>query len=95
MFSGGQSSREDGLGKTTYGAAKLEAQDTVCQSNLGQVRTALELAKQQDEDAKPPANLDDTRLGSTFYECPIGHEKYVYDATTGRVSCPHPGHQNY
>lgn len=89
------SARKDGKGKTVPGLVKLEAQDTVCRNNLSQIRMALEVVHSSNGDETWPATIEETRLGSDFYKCPIGKEAYVYDPTTGQVHCPHPGHEKY
>ena len=86
--------RKDGRGTTTMGLAELAAKDTVCRSNLAQVRAALIIA-QSNNDEKFPDTLEETKLGNDFYKCPLGGEKYIYDPTTGKVYCPHPGHEKY
>lgn len=93
-LSGGKSSRKDGLGKTIPGAVKLAARDDVCRSNLGQARLAIQVARSNADDA-PPATLEETKLSKDFLTCPIGKEAYTYDAQTGEVHCPHPGHEKY
>ena len=87
------SNRADGKGTTVVGAVRYEAKDEVCKSNLGQVRQAIQIAAPLDEDF--PATLQDTKLPSEFYACPIGKEPYQYDPATGVVRCPHPGHEKY
>lgn len=87
------SARADGHGTTVLGRVRYEAKDAVCQSNLSQVRTAISLAQQSNDEF--PARLEDTKIGNDFYSCPIGHEPYTYNVQTGKVSCPHPGHENY
>ena len=86
--------RKDGHGTTVMGQAEWAAKDTVCRSNLGQVREALMIA-QSANDEKFPEHLEDTKLPPEFYKCPVGGEKYIYDPQTGQVSCPHPGHEKY
>jgi hypothetical protein len=88
------SSRKDGKGTTVMGQAELAAKDDVCRSNLGQDRQALTIA-QMNNDEKFPENLEDIKFPKEFYKCPVGGEKYVYDPATGKVSCPHPGHEKY
>ena len=88
------SPRKDGKGTTVMGQAEYAARDTVCRSNIGQVRQALILAKSANEE-KFPENLEDTKLPKEFYKCPLGGEPYIYDPTTGQVHCPHPGHEKY
>jgi hypothetical protein len=87
--------RKDGHGTTVLGAAEWAAKDDVCRSNLSQVREALQLAESQDPDGKFPQTLQETKIGNDFYSCPIGHEPYAYDPTTGQVHCVHPGHEKY
>lgn len=90
----GQSSRPDGKGVTTLGAAQMRAFDTQCTSNLRQVRQAIQVVSNMGEDGYPQS-LNETRLGRDFLACPIGKEPYQYDPATGQVRCPHPGHENY
>ena len=89
-----KSSRPDGHGTTVLGAAEYAARDDVCRSNLGQVRAALVIATQSNEDT-PPTDLKETKLPAEFYSCPIGKEPYAYDPATGVVHCVHPGHEKY
>ncbi len=93
---GGKSApaRKDGLGTTVMGQVRYDAKDTVCQSNLQQVRMSLQIAE-SDNDDKPPETLQATHLGADFYKCPLGGEPYIYDPATGKVHCPHPGHEKY
>ena len=93
-FGAKMSSRKDGKGTTVLGQVQYDAKDTVCRSNISQVRQALMIA-QSNNDEKFPASIEDTKLGNDFYKCPLGHEKYIYDPTTGKVTCPHPGHEKY
>ena len=90
----GKSSRADGLGKTLPTQVKLKAKDEACKSNLSQVRSAILIARTNADDA-PPVDLSETRLGADFLKCPIGGESFVYDASAGTVTCPHPGHEQY
>jgi hypothetical protein len=95
MLKGGtKSPRADGKGKTVPGLVRLEAKDTVCRSNLSNLRSSIEILKINAEDT-PPSALEETRLGSSFYNCPVGGEQYTYDPSTGTVGCPHPGHEKY
>ena len=86
--------RKDGKGTTVMGQAEWAARDTACRSDLIQLREALIIA-QSNNDEKFPENILDTKLPKEFYKCPVGGEKYVYDPATGKVTCPHPGHENY
>jgi len=43
-----------------------------------------------------PKTLAEVRgLGNDMKQCPIGKEPYEYDPATGKVHCPHPGHEKY
>lgn len=86
--------RKDGQGKTLVGKSLLAGKDSKCKSNLGQLRGAISIATDPVEDTKPQT-LEETKLGAQFYVCPVGGENYVYDPQTGKVSCPHPGHEKY
>lgn len=96
MFSTGNkvSDRPDGKGKTRVGRAMVEAKDSVCVSNLTQIRTALQIAFDPIE-GTGPSDLSSLRLPQDLLQCPVGKEPYRYDPATGRVSCPHPGHEGY
>lgn len=95
-FGGGKSTRADGRGTTVPGMVKAKAEDTVCRNYLGQLRMSLGIAK-MDNDDQWPATLKDTRLGETFYTCPMGKGiyPYNYDSATGEVRCAYPGHEKY
>ncbi|HZO89496.1 MAG TPA: hypothetical protein VFB38_14305 [Chthonomonadaceae bacterium] len=69
--------------------------DVVCQNNLSQIRMSLQMQHDSDPDGKYPASLSELRLPSEMLSCPVGHEPYQYDPTTGQVHCMHPGHENY
>jgi hypothetical protein len=89
----GDHPRADGEGQTTIGISRAMAQDQVCKNNLSQIRQSVTIARTVDDQA--PARLEDTRLGSDFYRCPIRKETYRYDPATGRAACIHPGHETY
>lgn len=86
--------RPDGQGKTTVGRAAIRAKDEVCRSNLRQVRMAIQI--QQTTDGLPASLSDLPGLSPEFLHCVIEpKEAYVYDPATGKVTCPHPGHENF
>jgi hypothetical protein len=86
--------RADGKGETMIGRSLYRGKDAVCMSNMQQVRSGINIATDQ-VDGTFPASIEDTRLGSQFYQCPVGGEKYEYDPATGIVKCPHKGHEKY
>lgn len=94
-FLGGESQeRADGKGKTLIGKSLYAAKDDVCISNLNQVRQGINIATDPVENTFPQT-IEETRLGTQFYSCPVGKEPYEYDPTTGTVKCPHKGHEKY
>ncbi len=92
-FGPGKSSRKDGKGTTVLGATKAKAQDTVCQSNLSQIRQIVEVQKTLDEPL--PATIAELPSAKSLTNCPIGKEAYQFDSASGAVRCPHPGHEAY
>lgn len=86
--------RKDGNGTTVLGQARFAAKDEVCKSNLSQLRQAIQVFETTNDD-HPPDTMQQTKIGSDLYQCPIGHEPYQYDPSTGQVHCVHPGHENY
>ncbi len=94
MFGQGAGSpRKDGKGETVLGQTMYRAKDEVCRSNIGQVRLSMQATASLDEEH--PATLQDLKLPAEFYVCPIGKEAYLYDPQTGKVGCPHPGHEKF
>ncbi len=95
-FGVNQSPRADGRGTTVPGLVMAKAEDTVCRNYLGQLRSSLTIAR-MNNDEQWPATLEETRLGATFYGCPMGKgkEPYSYNPETGEVKCIHPGHGKY
>ena len=72
------------------------AKDTVCTSNIQQVRLAIQAANTSAEDEKTnPASLEELKLPAEMLSCSEGKEPYSYDPKTGTVHCVHPGHENY
>lgn len=87
--------RADGKGSTVPGLVKLKAEDAVCQSNLGQVRSFIQVARASAEDQPPQTLAEIPGLPKDFLVCPLGHEPYSYDPAAGTVRCVHPGHEKY
>jgi hypothetical protein len=70
--------------------------ESVCASNLRMVRQSLELRRGADLEGAGVGSLVELReLPSESCRCPVGGEEYLYDPRTGRVQCPHPGHENF
>lgn len=92
-MSGASSERKDKVGTTIIGKSMARAKDAKCMEYLKQVRMAIEMNTSV-EDEKPES-LATLKLPAEVIQCPIGKEPYVYDPKTGKVMCPHPGHENY
>ena len=90
----GVPARPDGKGGTVIGRAKFAAKDDECRNGLSQVRAALAIATDPVEGSRPET-LAETRIGRHFTQCPVGSEPYSYDPKSGKVQCPHRGHDSY
>lgn len=81
--------------KKSYGP-KAQAKTVVCKNDLYQIRLAVDMARQSDEEGKYPAALTELKgLPQEMLACPDGKEPYQYDPNTGQVHCVHPGHENF
>ncbi len=89
-YIGGKSS-----GPAKYTGPVTQARDTVCRSNLSQLRASIQALSASDPEGRAPQSLVDLGLPAEMQRCPTGGEPYRYDAATGRVQCPHPGHESY
>ena len=88
--------RADGKGITVLGRARYKAIDTECQSNIEQVRLAFSMFKTSSAEDQNPKSLSDINIAPNMLKCPIApHEPYNYDPVTGKIYCPHPGHEKY
>ncbi len=92
---GEEYSRPDGLGKTTIGRARYAAEDSVCRQQLGQIRGLVQLAEDPVEETFPETLATVSGMPAGYDKCPVGKEAYDYDKETGKVSCPHKGHEKY
>ncbi len=77
-------------GSSIPGKSLEMAHGVECRNNLSQLRAAI--AQAYSTTGAYPADLQSLGVKTT---CPVGGEAYVYDPTTGHVSCPHKGHQAY
>ncbi|MFN8140495.1 MAG: hypothetical protein U0R49_11930 [Fimbriimonadales bacterium] len=94
FYMGGPTTNEraDKLGNSNLGRAVLKSRDHECRTNLGQVKSYIEMAHIEDRQVN---SLQDLNAPGTILKCPIGGESYVLDVANQRVTCPHPGHENY
>lgn len=86
--------RPDGKGQTIIGSSRYAAEDSVCRTQLGQVRQLIMIDTTVDDTY--PATLESVSgMPPDYATCSIDDEPYDYDPMTGTVSCPHAGHENY
>ncbi len=71
------------------------AKGVACQSNLRQIRQALEMARMSDPGERFPDSLDNLGLGADLLACPVSGEAYGYEPATGKVWCNYPKHKAY
>ncbi|MDD4559077.1 MAG: hypothetical protein PHX89_09130 [bacterium] len=69
----------------------------VCMQNLRSVRQSIEAWKVGNDGENPLSfdQLPEYRRTPEIFVCAVGKEAYLYDAQTGTVKCPHPGHGSY
>ncbi len=92
FMGGGGSPTTGGQPASTIGGAKDRAQDVLCRNNLQQLRYAISI-HQSSSGAYPPS-LNELQ-SPVALNCPVGGEPYEYDAGSGQVRCPHPGHGEF
>ena len=82
-------------GQTVVGASLDKARQTECNSNIRQIKTALEYYKA--ENGQYPASLQDLRMkiSESFFTCPATKQPYQYDPNTGQVRCTTQGHEGF
>ena len=68
-----------------------------CMNNLQQIRNAIEMYRQANEEKMPMslAQLESSGVGSSITKCSVSGTPYSYDPATGRVWCATPGHERY
>lgn len=93
LLGGEKHERPDGKGETLVGRIRYKTEDTVCKQQLDQVRQMVMI--ETDSDEVKPSTLKDAGVSDTYAKCPIGKEPYEYNPQTGKVKCPHPGHEDY
>ncbi|NCO35245.1 MAG: hypothetical protein AUJ92_08920 [Armatimonadetes bacterium CG2_30_59_28] len=92
----GPRKNDKGEVKSAPKAAMDKSTDLECSTYLGQVRQAISMYGGGTDENERPASLAD--LGTSMQsvtKCPVGGEDYVYDSQTGKVHCPHPGHEEF
>ena len=78
----------EGKKKSIPARAIDKAESVACQSNLSQLRMAVQAETMAGEAA--PTSLAELKMDS-IAKCPVSGKPYKYDATTGRVWCEtHP-----
>ena len=87
---------KDSGGKSRAGQAMDKAKEVECQSNLQQIRYAIQIYHSNREAF--PGSISQIEVGTndpSFFKCPIGREDYTYDSQTGTIHCPHSGHEDF
>ena len=75
--------------ETVYGQSMDAAKAVECQSNIKQIRDAVNMYVQSN--GQNPASLQELNLPQSMLVCPVSKSPINYDPQTGRVSCPtHP-----
>lgn len=79
--------------KSIPGRVMQKAVSVECQSNLQQIRSAVQIYKEENDAF--PATLAETNYPAKVLRCPISREAYIYDPATGEIHCTFPGHEKY
>lgn len=81
--------------QSLYGKAMQHAIGVAgCQPNLEQVRSAIQMYR-DDHDRQNPPSLQALGLPVATLCCPVSKQPYQYDPATGEVKCTFPGHEKY
>lgn len=79
--------------KSLPGKVMQKAVSVECQSNIQQIRAALQTYHEENEAF--PASLAEIGYPAKVLRCPISKEAYIYDPATGEIHCTFPGHEKY
>lgn len=85
--------------QTVLGQSMDKGKSVACMSNLKQIRAAINMEKLSDPDsAAAPPNLQALKrdgITSDMLACPVTHQPYQYNPSTGQVWCTTPGHEKF
>ena len=84
-------------GSQKVATPKERALGVDCMNNLQQIRNAIEMHRQANQE-KPPtslAQIESSGVGSSITKCSVSGTPYSYDPASGRVWCATPGHERY
>lgn len=92
-YIGGTPGEDSGEAGTPIGRAK----SVDCMNNLRNIRVAVSMYRQTNEDRLPAsiADLESSGISGSVTRCPISGAAYSYDPATGQVRCATPGHERY
>ncbi len=89
------------IGKKDPGEKSLPAKamgkavDTVCQSNIRQLRMNISMEMMAEESAPKSLKAAAEGLGAAYTKCTTSGESYDYSSADGSVRCLTPGHEEY
>lgn len=85
-------------GGKTVGSPMERAKGVECTNNLSQIRQAYTMATSTGDESRP-GSLEDLKraggLSDSMLKCPVGKVPYRFNAATGQVGCPYPGHERF
>lgn len=82
-------------GKEKINAPIKRAESVECMNNLQQIRSAITLYTNQNEQNPPSLDAISGSISKTTFKCPVSGIPYNYDPSSGKVSCATPGHEKY
>jgi prepilin-type N-terminal cleavage/methylation domain-containing protein len=81
--------------KSMPGKAMEKAVDTVCQSNIRQLRMNISMETMGEESAPKSLKAAAEGLGAAYTKCTTSGESYDYSSADGSVRCLTEGHEEY
>lgn len=84
-------------GGKTVGSPVDRAKGVECTNNLAQIRQAYTMATNVGDENRPNSlqALKTYGVSDTMTVCPVGKVPYRFNAATGQVGCPYPGHERF
>lgn len=81
--------------QTLPGRVVQKSMGTECQNNLRQLRMIIDSGKSERGEGLPAASLSEVSSDPRLQQCPISHQPYTYDSSTGEVRCTFEGHESF
>lgn len=83
--------------KTVIGKSLDTAKGEDCRQRLIQIRAGIATYQASTGSESFPPTLKDMGMGvsTDYFYCPVNNQPYLYDPSTGKVSCQYKGHEGF